>query len=141
MEEIVYKCINCGFEKKSEKPCGCPECGNKMFPAPYDRETVLVSEIRSFFKGYQVSAIYGSDLISLEYDKDTRRFPDYCTIVDYVTGAKSTELFFDRLAHFISVLIFPFQQEVDAFRCICRFCRFKKGAFIFLREDFFVFRK
>ena len=45
-----YKCIACGHVKESEDTCSCTECGYKMFPTPYDRKTVLASEIQNFIK-------------------------------------------------------------------------------------------
>ena len=52
-----YKCIACGHVKESEDTCSCTECGYKMFPTPYDRKTVLASEIQNFIKALMLSEI------------------------------------------------------------------------------------
>jgi predicted nucleic acid-binding Zn-ribbon protein len=39
--KIEYKCICCGEVKETDKQCGCPTCGYKMYPTPYDRKEIL----------------------------------------------------------------------------------------------------
>lgn len=93
----LYKCIGCGAEKVSEEICTCSECGYKMFPFPYDRKEVLIKEIRSFLKGYELNEIYWTDLIALDKAVDDDRFPDFNKIQSYVITSKKTEQFFERL--------------------------------------------
>lgn len=98
----LYKCIGCGAEIVSEKICTCKECGHKMFPLPYDRKQVLISEIRKFLKGYEIHYIRDDDLIYKDKQKDDLRFPDFNTIQNYVITSKKTEQFFERLEQSIN---------------------------------------
>lgn len=114
---IEYKCIACGHVKESEDTCSCTECGYKMFPTPYDRKTVLASEIQSFIKALMISEIKDEYLVYFrmilkknaktkdekdEYEKilktkDDGRFPKFNKIQNYICFADKTEKFIERL--------------------------------------------
>ncbi len=92
-----FKCISCGETRESETAGSCPVCGYRMFETPYDRKSVLLSEIKGFFSRLQVTMIIREDLMFEGKEKDADRFPDYAKIQRYVTGSKRTEDFIDRL--------------------------------------------
>lgn len=114
---VEYKCIACGYVKESEKDCSCSECGYKMFPAPYDKKTVLISEIQNFVKSLMITKIedvhflYYRDVLKRKpksdnekdkYErilksKDDERFPSFDKIQKFICSAKKTEEFVERL--------------------------------------------
>lgn len=92
-----YKCIGCGEIRESGAACSCPMCGYKMFETPYDRGTVLASEIAGFISRLEITAVAREDLIFEGKEEDDSRFPDYDKILKYVSGRERTEEFFKRL--------------------------------------------
>ena len=132
-----YKCIACGHVKESEDTCSCTECGYKMFPTPYDRKTVLASEIQSFIKALMLSEIKDEYLSYFrmvlkkkaktedekdEYEKilkskDDGRFPDFNKIQNYICSADKTEKFVERLNSSLDQIEkhigTPFQMEYE----------------------------
>lgn len=131
----VYKCIACGHVKESEDICSCTECGYKMFPTPYNRKTVLSSEIQSFIRALMLSEIK-DDYLSYfrmviknkaktedekdEYEKilksrDDGRFPDFNKIQNYICSVDKTEKFIERLNSSLNQIEkhigTPFQME------------------------------
>ena len=107
-----YKCISCGEVKESDKPCGCPVCGYRMFAAPYDRADMLRKEIRTFISRHRADEVSYKDLEIFRFmpqkndtkdkkgiykSEDDKRFPAFQKIQDYVCGAKKTEAFHERL--------------------------------------------
>ena len=95
--KIEYKCINCGETKNSAKQCGCPNCGYKMFPTPYDRSEVLIGEIRGFIQKLELTEIESGDLRFPGKSSDDERFPDFNRIQNYACSSEKTEEFFDRV--------------------------------------------
>ena len=93
----LFRCLCCGFEKESEKVCGCPECGYKMLPLPYERKSALINEIRTFVVGNEITYIRNDDFEYVGKTKDDARFPDFNKIQGYVCTSKKTEIFFDHL--------------------------------------------
>ena len=92
-----YQCIACGTVKDCEKSCMCPICGYMMFPQPYDRSEVIISEIRRFVERIVAQKI---DVQSLPFGKlkeDMHRFPSFSKIKTYVSRAEKTEIFYHRL--------------------------------------------
>ena len=132
-----YKCIACGHVKESEDTCSCTECGYKMFPTPYDRKTVLASEIQNFIKALMLSEIKDEYLSYFrmvlkkkakkedekdEYEKilkstDDKRFPDFNKIQNYICSADKTEKFVERLNSSLDQIEkhigTPFQMEYE----------------------------
>lgn len=92
-----FKCISCGETKESKKPCSCPNCGYMMFEMPYDRKSVLISEIKKFIERLEVKTLNRKDIIFEGKDKDDKRFPDYDRILKYVTDMSRTEDFLANL--------------------------------------------
>lgn len=88
-----YKCINCGEIKGSATPDRCPICGYKMFPMPFNRKKVLISEINGFISSIEVIKIARKELVFKGKEKGTQRFPDYERVVRYVTSFTHTEDF------------------------------------------------
>lgn len=99
-----YKCISCGEIRQSESGCSCPVCGYKMFEMPYDRKSILISEIEHFFSSLEVQAVRKEDLVFTGKDKDERRFPDYNRILRYVSNRDRTEDFLDNLLETVEQL-------------------------------------
>ena len=99
-----YKCISCGEIRQSESGCSCPVCGYKMFEMPYDRKSILISEIEHFFSSLEVQAVKKEDLVFTGKDKDERRFPDYNRILRYVSNRDRTEDFLDNLLETVEQL-------------------------------------
>lgn len=92
-----YQCIACGTVKECEKSCMCPICGYMMFPQPYDRSEVIISEIQHFVEKIVAQEI---DVQSLPFGKlkeDIHRFPSFSKIKTYVSKAEKTEIFYNRL--------------------------------------------
>lgn len=132
-----YKCIACGHVKESEDTCSCTECGYKMFPTPYDRKTVLASEIQNFIRALMLSEIKDEYLSYFrmvlkkkakkedekdEYEKilkstDDKRFPDFNKIQNYICSADKTEKFVERLNSSLDQIEkhigTPFQMEYE----------------------------
>ena len=92
-----YRCICCGYEKESQKACRCPNCGYRMYPAPYERREVLLREIRGFVRSLEVREVRRGDLSFPGKEKDDGRFPSFDRIFAYVCGAERTENYFKRL--------------------------------------------
>ena len=85
-----YQCIACGTVKDCEKSCMCPICGYMMFPQPYDRSEVIISEIRRFVERIVAQKI---DVQSLPFGKlkeDMHRFPSFSKIKTYVKDQLGT---------------------------------------------------
>jgi len=92
-----FKCISCGEVKESEQACSCPTCGYRMFETPYDRKTILITEIEKFVSRLEVKSVMRSDLVFEGKDKDDKRFPDYDKILKYVSSKDRTEDFLNNL--------------------------------------------
>lgn len=105
-----FKCISCGEVKANSKECSCPVCGYKMFETPYDRATLLKSEIRSFVCRLRLTEIADESLSCFRDEKsekgkakrlnkkqDDERFPDFQTIQHYVCSSTKTEMFYERM--------------------------------------------
>lgn len=109
-----YKCISCGTVKESEMPCNCSVCGYKMFELPYEKNEILIREIRNFIAHLKLGEISKTDLLYFrkvqkkdpsdleDYDiilkqTDDQRFPDYKKIQKYSSKASKTEQFCARL--------------------------------------------
>lgn len=90
---MEYKCISCGETKESNQPCSCPACGYKMFPMPFDRKSILLSEINGFLARLEVTDVTREELVFKGKEKDAQRFPDYERVVRYVTSFARTEDF------------------------------------------------
>lgn len=90
---MEYKCISCGETKESSQPCSCPTCGYKMFPMPFDRKSILLSEINGFLARLEVTDVTREELVFKGKEKDAQRFPDYERVVRYVTSFARTEDF------------------------------------------------
>lgn len=114
-KKIEYKCICCGEIKESEKQCGCPSCGYKMYPTPYDRREILVGEIKGFIKCLELPEIKDGDYILSGKAKDDKRFPDFNKIQTNACAAEKTETFFERVDQAIEqirkYIHTPFQSE------------------------------
>ena len=114
-KKIEYKCISCGETKESDKQCGCPNCGYKMYPTPYDRREILVGEIRGFIKHLELLELTEGDYILSGKTKDDKRFPDFNKIQSNACAAEKTEGFFDRVNQAIEQISkyvhTPFQNE------------------------------
>jgi SpoVK/Ycf46/Vps4 family AAA+-type ATPase len=95
--KIEYKCICCGEVKETDKQCGCPTCGYKMYPTPYDRKEILTGEIKGFIKKLELSEIKNGDLVFVGKAKDDKRFPDFTKIQSYACSSEKTEMFFQRI--------------------------------------------
>lgn len=112
----TWRCISCGTTKESEKSCVCPECGYRMFEAPYERGELLKKEIRGFlqklmpheirrdgFLVYRqvskgVNRETGEEILErVLKSADDQRFPDFLKIQNYVCDAVKTEQFYQRL--------------------------------------------
>ena len=112
----IYKCICCGYEKTSDKECTCPECGYKMYPAPFERKRVLIDDIQNFIKSLMLNQVDDdsfscyrkkqkqkakkedseiSDIILKS--EDDCRFPGFVKIQHFVCSADRTEKFIERL--------------------------------------------
>lgn len=90
---MEYKCISCGETKESNQSCSCPVCGYKMFPMPFDRKSILLSEINGFLARLEVTDVTREELVFKGKEKDEPRFPDYERVVRYVTSFTRTEDF------------------------------------------------
>lgn len=129
-----YKCIACGHVKESARACGCTECGYKMFPAPYDKKTVLITEIQTFIQALMLNEIKDNYLSYFRMDlkktltakdeykkilksEDDHRFPDFNKIQNYVCSADKTEKFIERLNSSLDQIeryaSTPFQTEYE----------------------------
>lgn len=95
---ILHQCICCGEKKESRSICGCPNCGCRMYPLPYDRKELLRREIREFIRRLELKEIRWEDLTVPEKKKDEARFPDFDRIHSYVRAAGKTEPYFERLS-------------------------------------------
>ncbi len=93
----VYKCIACGEEKQSDKPCSCSICGFTMYKSPYDRRELLVSEIKRYIKAYSTDPITLNELEFRGLGDALTRFPSYSDINRFIQSAEKSELFIDRL--------------------------------------------
>lgn len=90
---MEYKCISCGATKEGDQSCSCPVCGYKMFPMPFDRKNILLSEINEFLAHLEVTDVTREELVFKGKKKDAQRFPDYERVVRYVTSFSRTEDF------------------------------------------------
>ena len=93
----VYKCIACGEEKQSDKPCSCSICGFTMYKTPYDRKDLIISEIRRYIYSYSTDPIKMKELEFRGLKEALTRFPSYSGISRFVHDAEKTEVFIDRL--------------------------------------------
>lgn len=113
-----YQCICCGEVKQSQKDCICPNCGYKMYLAPYDRKQMLADEINRFLQCLQPDEIKAETvkffrresssqkgaasqdekLVVIPKSKDDMRFPDFDKIQGYVCAGRRSEEYFARLA-------------------------------------------
>lgn len=112
-----YKCINCGETKESEKQCSCPVCGYSMFLSPYDRKSVIVSEIRRYIDKLEIKTVGKHDLILEGIEKASNRFPDYDKLIDFVTKKNKTEEFLGALLYSVEQMTEhyqkPFNKEIN----------------------------
>lgn len=92
-----YQCIACGTVKECEKSGMCPICGYMMFPQPYDRSEVIISEIRRFVEKIVAQKIEVQSLPFGKLKEDTHRFPSFSKIKTYVSKAEKTEIFYHHL--------------------------------------------
>ena len=99
-----YKCISCGEVRESESSCSCPVCGYMMFETPYDRQSILTSEIERFISGLEVRTLKREDLVFEGKQKDDNRFPDYDKILRYVSSQGRTENFLNNLLETVKQL-------------------------------------
>lgn len=106
-----YRCIGCGALKESDKPCCCPVCGYRMFQTPYDRKSILISEIESFISRLEVKRVMREDLVFEGKDKDESRFPNYDKILKYVSSKDRTEDFLNNLLETAEQLKLHFTSE------------------------------
>ena len=101
----TFRCIHCGETLEQEAESTCPVCGCRMFAWPYDRQTVLKTEIRNFLQQLEKPEIKSADFlfyrqedgIAISKATDEKRFPNFETIRDYVCKAEKTEIFYQRL--------------------------------------------
>ena len=101
----TFRCIHCGETMEQEAESTCPVCGCRMFAWPYDRVTVLKTEIRIFLQRLEKPAIKPDDFRfyrqedgrAISKATDEKRFPNFETIRDYICKAEKTETFFQRL--------------------------------------------
>ena len=107
-----YKCISCGRVKESEKVCSCPNCGYRMFQAPYDRKNVLISEIERFISRLEVTNVTRDDLVFVGKNNDEKRFPDYDKILKYVSQRERTEDFLYNLIETVEQLKLHYTSEL-----------------------------
>ncbi len=131
----AYTCISCGNTRESDKSCTCPDCGYRMFPAPFERRRVLIDEINGFVGKLTTVTITDEDLsfsrretagdrdasaeeAVIRKSEDERRFPGFDKIQTYVCSGKRTEEFFSRLSRSIenirSHIHTEYRQEYEA---------------------------
>lgn len=106
-----FRCISCGALKGSESSCSCPVCGYKMFQTPYDRKSILISEIESFIARLEVKSVLREDLVFVGKDEDDSRFPSYDKILKYVSSKDRTEDFLSNLLETAEQLKLHFTDE------------------------------
>lgn len=106
-----FRCISCGALKESESSCSCPVCGYKMFQTPYDRKSILISEIESFIARLEVKLVLREDLVFVGKDEDDSRFPSYDKILKYVSSKDRTEDFLSNLLETAEQLKLHFTDE------------------------------
>ena len=106
-----FRCISCGALKESESSCSCPVCGYKMFQTPYDRKSILISEIESFIARLEVKSVLREDLVFVGKDEDDSRFPSYDKILKYVSSQDRTEDFLSNLLETAEQLKLHFTDE------------------------------
>lgn len=106
-----FRCISCGALKESESSCSCPVCGYKMFQTPYDRKSILISEIESFIARLEVKSVLREDLVFVGKDEDDSRFPSYDKILKYVSSKDRTEDFLSNLLETAEQLKLHFTDE------------------------------
>lgn len=106
-----YKCISCGEVKESDSLCSCPTCGYRMFESPYDRKTVIISEIENFVSRLQVKNLVREDFVFEGKDEDDERFPNFDRIRNYVTSRDRTEDFQRNLLETTEQLKIHFNSE------------------------------
>ena len=106
-----FRCISCGALKESESSCSCPVCGYKMFQTPYDRKSILISEIESFIARLEVKSVLREDLVFVGKDEDDSRFPSYDKILKYVSSKDRTEDFLSNLLETVEQLKLHFTDE------------------------------
>ena len=94
---LTYKCISCGATKESNDICSCPVCGYRMFPTPYNRRDVLISEVEKFVFSLQVTTVTRERLFFKNKASADNRFPNYSKIVQYVAGQNKAEGFLRNL--------------------------------------------
>jgi len=93
----TYKCINCGEIRENQIVSTCPTCGYTMFESPYDRKSILISEIQKFIDFFEVTSINRNDLVFDGKEIDDHRFPNYERILKYVSSRDRTNDFFNNL--------------------------------------------
>ncbi len=125
-----YRCISCGSVRDSKKTCSCLKCGYKMFPTPYDKKEVLISEITGFvkrltdipvseeaFSYFRIEVGKDGKKININKCDDDKRFPTFCQIQDYVCSSERTEVFIKRLLNTIEQLekhfFTPYNEEYE----------------------------
>lgn len=106
-----FKCISCGEVKESDSLCSCPTCGYRMFESPYDRKTVIISEIENFVSRLQVKNLVREDFVFEGKDEDDERFPNFDRIRNYVTSRDRTEDFQRNLLETTEQLKIHFNSE------------------------------
>lgn len=106
-----FKCISCGTVKESKKSCNCPNCGYRMFQSPYDRKSILITEIKHFISRLEVTTVTRDDLIFVGKDKDDKRFPDFDKVLKYVSQRERTEDFLYNLLETVEQLKLHYTSE------------------------------
>ena len=106
-----FRCISCGALKESDSSCSCPVCGYKMFQTPYDRKSILISEIEHFIAQLEVKSIRREDLVFVGKEDDDSLFPSYDMILKYVSSKDRTEDFLSNLLETTEQLTLHFTNE------------------------------
>lgn len=106
-----FRCISCGALKESDSSCSCPVCGYKMFQTPYNRKSILISEIERFIARLEVKSVLREDLVFEGKDTDDSRFPNYDRILKYVSTKDRTEDFLNNLLETVKQLKLHFTDE------------------------------
>lgn len=120
---MLYRCIHCGSEQERKSAGTCPDCGYKMFPAPFDKAEILRREIYDFLQRLVYPELTAQDFCcfrieTAETEKrgqkkekrigkaedDRQRFPGFEKLRGYVCSAKRTEEFRKRLDQTIEEL-------------------------------------
>lgn len=100
MPEI--KCICCGKTLEQEKRTTCSQCGYMMYEMPYDRATMLRSEIVRFIGLVSSQKMDTSGFVWDDKAKDDNRFPSFDKVHAYCCTPEKTDTFLNRVTQSIS---------------------------------------